>query len=79
MFRASGVPDELVKDRVGHSNLNSRRDGGVTSRYTHFEDEFRQPMAAKPGLFAQQKRAEKVRFSPNGPNFGQFAGSREAR
>ena len=79
MLRASGAPDELVKDWVGHSNLNSRRDGDVTSRYTHFEDEFRQRMAAKTGLFAQQNLAEKLQFSPNGPNFGQFAGSREAR
>ena len=79
MLRASGTPDELVKDWVGHSSLNSRRDGDVTSRYTHFEDEFRQLMAAKTGLFAQQNLAENLPFSPNGPNFGPFAGSAEAR
>jgi integrase len=79
MLRASGTPDELVKDWVGHSSLNSRRDGDITSPYTHFEDEFRQVMAAKTGLFAQQNLAEDLRFSPNGPNFGHFASSAEAR
>src|SRR6185437_10730651 len=67
MLRASGVPDELVKDWVGHSNLNSRRDGDVTSRYTHFADEFRQRMAAKTGLFAQQNLAEKFGLVPMDP------------
>jgi hypothetical protein len=79
MLRASGTPDELVKDWVGHSTVNLRRDGDVTSRYTHFADEFRQLMAAKPGLSAQQNPAENLQFSPNGPNFGQFASSAEAR
>jgi len=79
MHRASGTPDELVKDWVGHSSLNSRRDGDVTSRYTHFEDESRQLMAAKTGLFARQNLAENLPLSPNGPNFGQFASSVEAR
>ena len=43
------------------------------------EDEVRQLMAAKAGLFAQQNLAENLRYSPDGPNFGQFASSEEAR
>jgi hypothetical protein len=41
-----------------------------------FEDRV---MAAKTGLFAQQNLAEDLQFSPNGPNFGHFASSAEAR
>lgn len=78
-LRAIGTPDELVKDWIGHSSLNSRRDGDATSRYTHFEDEFRQLMAAKTGLFAQQNLAESLPLSPHGPNFGLFASLAEAR
>ncbi len=36
VLRAHGVPDDLVKEWVGHSSLK------MTSRYTHFQDAFKQ-------------------------------------
>jgi len=58
VLQANGVPGDLVKEWVGHSNLRT------TSRYTHFRDDFRKQVASDVGLFAQPNVAEKLRFSP---------------
>jgi integrase len=47
VLRASAVPDDLVLEWVGHSNLRT------TSRYTHFQDDFRRQTACDVALFAQ--------------------------
>jgi hypothetical protein len=49
-----GVPGYLVKEGVGHSNLNA------TSLYTHFQDEYRQQIASQVILFAQPEMAGKL-------------------
>lgn len=69
VLQASGVPGDLVKEWVGHSNLQT------TSRYTHFHDDFRQRIAADVALFAQENVAGKLPVGPNGPNFPSFAAS----
>ena len=69
VLQASGVPGDLVKEWVGHSNLQT------TSRYTHFQDDFRQRIAANVALFAQENMAGKLPLGPNGPKFGAFAAS----
>jgi integrase len=69
VLQASGVPGDLVKEWVGHSNLQT------TSRYTHFQDDFRQRIAANVALFAQENMAGKLPVGPNGPNFPSFAAS----
>jgi integrase len=67
ILQESGVPGDLVKEWVGHSNLRT------TSRYTHFRDEFRQRIAGEMALFPQEKMAEKLPVAPNHPNFSPFA------
>jgi integrase len=67
VLQENGVPGDLVKEWVGHSNLRT------TSRYTHFRDDFRKQVAADVGLFAQGKMAEDLQFGPNGPNFASVA------
>jgi len=62
VLQANGVPGDLVKEWVGHSNLRT------TSRYTHFQDDYRTQVAANVGLFPQEKTAEDLQFSPNSPN-----------
>jgi integrase len=47
LLQTMGVPGDLVKEWVGHSNLNT------TSRYTHFQDNYRQQIASQVALFAQ--------------------------
>jgi integrase len=69
VLQASGVPGDLVKEWVGHSNLQT------TSRYTHFQEDFRQKIACGLGLFAQENMAGKLPVGPNGPNFPSFAAS----
>lgn len=64
MLQENGVPGDLVKEWVGHSNLRT------TSRYTHFRDDFRQQVACDVALFAPQKLAAELPVSPNSPNFG---------
>jgi hypothetical protein len=58
-----GVPGDLVKEWVGHSNLQT------TSRYTHFQDDFRRQIASQVALFPQPFVAAKLPVGPNGPNF----------
>ena len=65
VLQSSGVPSDLVKEWVGHSNLQS------TSLYTHFQEDFRQRVASELGLFAQEGVAEKLPVGPNGPTFPQ--------
>jgi integrase len=48
VLQAMGVPGDLVKEWVGHSNLQT------TSRYTHFQDNFRRQIASQVALFPQQ-------------------------
>lgn len=67
MLQANGVPGDLVKEWVGHSNLRT------TSRYTHFRDEFRMQVASDVGLFSQANVADKLPVGPNGPNFASVA------
>ena len=67
VLQANGVPGDLVKEWVGHSNLHT------TSLYTHFQDDFRQRIACEAALFAQGDLAGKLPDSPNSPNFGSFA------
>jgi integrase len=70
VLQANGVPGDLVKEWVGHSNLRT------TSRYTHFRDDFRQQVASDLGLFSQANMAEKLPASPNSPNFTRVADAR---
>ncbi len=65
VLQENGVPGDLIKEWVGHSNLRT------TSRYTHFRDDFRQQIARDTGLFAQPNAAEKLPVSPNSPNSAQ--------
>ena len=67
VLRVNGVPDDLVTEWVGHSNLKT------TSLYTHFQDNFRQRIAREVALFAQGNLASQLPDSPNSPNFGSFA------
>ena len=69
VLQAMGVPGDLVKEWVGHSNLQT------TSRYTHFQDDFRRQVASQVALFPQPIMAGKLPDGPNGPNFQQFAAS----
>jgi len=59
VLQENGVPGDLVKEWVGHSNLRT------TSRYTHFRDDFRQRIAGEVALFSQ--------VAPNAPNSGPVA------
>jgi len=63
VLQAMGVPGDLVKEWVGHSNLQT------TSRYTHFQDDFRRQVASQVALFPQPFMAGKLPDGPNGPNF----------
>jgi integrase len=63
VLQASGVPGDLVKEWAGHSNLQT------TSRYTHFQDDFRRQIASQVALFQQPILAGKLPDGPNGPNF----------
>jgi integrase len=67
-LQENGVPGDLIKEWVGHSNLRT------TSRYTHFRDDFRQRVACKVALFSQANVAEKLPVAPNAPNFGPSCG-----
>src|SRR5205823_13236586 len=58
VLQSNGVPGDLVKEWVGHSNLRT------TSRYPHFQDDFRKQLASDVRLFAQPNVADKWRFSP---------------
>ncbi|HET9406048.1 MAG TPA: tyrosine-type recombinase/integrase [Candidatus Sulfotelmatobacter sp.] len=58
VLQENGVPGDLVKEWVGHSNLRT------TSRYTHFRDEFRKQIACDVALFSQANVAENLQFSP---------------
>ncbi len=60
VLQSSGVPGDLVKEWVGHSNLQT------TSRYTHFQDDFRRHVASQVALFPQANLAAQL---PDGPNF----------
>jgi integrase len=59
ILQESGVPGDLIKEWVGHSNLRT------TSRYTHFRDDFRQRIAGEVALFSH--------VAPNAPNSGPVA------
>jgi integrase len=67
VLQTNGVPGDLVKQWVGHSNLRT------TSLYTHFQDDYSQGIASKVGLFPQENLAKELPVSPNGPNFAPFA------
>src|SRR5207245_10923398 len=58
VLQENGVPGDLIKEWVGHSNLRT------TSRYTHFGDDFREQVACNVGLFAHREVARTWRFSP---------------
>lgn len=61
VLQANGVPADLVTEWGGHSNLR------MTSRYTHFRDDFRKQIALDMALFPQRITEEKIRLSPNVP------------
>jgi integrase len=69
VLQLMGVPGDLVKEWVGHSNLRT------TSRYTHFQDDFRRQIASQVALFPQPNVAGKLLDGPNGPNSPQLAAS----
>jgi integrase len=56
MLQANGVPGDLVKLWVGHSNLET------TAHYTNFTEEERTKVARATGLFSKD----------DGPNFREF-------
>jgi Phage integrase family len=72
MLQAAGVPGDLIKEWIGHSNLRT------TSRYTHFRDDFRQQVACNVALFAQPSVVRKLPVSPNSPNFASVAAEASA-
>jgi len=55
VLQQKGVPGDLVKEWIGHSNLRT------TSRYTHFGPEIRERVAAEVGIFRPM-------LDPSGPN-----------
>jgi integrase len=57
MLPENGVPGDLTKEWVGHSNVR------MTSRYTHFRDDFRRQVASDVALFSQRNLAEKLLVS----------------
>jgi integrase len=59
VLQANGVPGDLIKEWVGHSNLRT------TSRYTHFRDDFREQVASNVGLFTKRKVGGNLLVSPN--------------
>jgi integrase len=67
VLQSMGVPGDLVKEWVGHSSLQT------TSRYTHFQDDFRQHVASQVALFPQPILAGKLPDGPNSPTFPQIA------
>jgi integrase len=69
VLQAMGIPGDLVKEWVGHSNLHT------TSRYTHFQDDFRRQTASQVALFQQPNLLGKLDDGPNGPRFPQLAAS----
>jgi integrase len=69
VLQSNNVPGDLVKEWVGHSSLRT------TSRYTHFQDEYRTRIANEIGLFAQADAAKQLPVSPNSPNFVENSGA----
>jgi integrase len=67
VLQAMGVPGDLVKEWVGHSNLQT------TSRYTHFQDDFRQHVASQVALFSQPIMAGKLPMDPMDPISGSLS------
>jgi integrase len=63
VLQERGVPGDLVKEWVGHSNLRT------TSLYTHFRDDFRTQVARETGLFSQSDLESQLPVSPNSPKF----------
>jgi integrase len=63
VLQAMGVPGDLVKEWVGHSNLQ------MTSRYTHFQDDFRRQIASQVALYSLPICTEKLKDGPLGPPF----------
>jgi integrase len=51
VLQANGVPPDLIKSWVGHSNLRT------TSGYTLFDEVYRQNIAQQVGIFAQEAAA----------------------
>jgi len=66
ILRTHGVPDDLVKEWIGHSSLRT------TTRYTHFQDDFRQKWARSLGLPSSSTVESGLPVGPNGPKFEQF-------
>lgn len=60
LLQANQVPGDLVKEWIGHSSLRT------TSRYTHFQDDFRRHVASETGLL-------KTTVGPLGPPSPAFA------
>jgi integrase len=73
VLQANGVPGDLVKEWVGHSNLNT------TSLYTHFQENFRQRIASEVALFSGESVTRNLQDGPNGPNFPSIAASTRQR
>ena len=65
VLRMHGVPDDLVTEWVGHSSLR------MTSRYTHFQDTYRQQVARDLGPLLPPTVEAGLPIGPNGPRFGQ--------
>lgn len=74
VLQVNGVPGDLVKEWVGHSNLRT------TSGYTHFQDDFRKRVACGVALFPGKDPsvATNLQFSPNSPNSQQNAAQASA-
>ncbi|PYX04776.1 MAG: hypothetical protein DMG88_23645 [Acidobacteria bacterium] len=67
ILQANEVPGDLVKEWVGHSNMQT------TSLYTRFQDDFSKQAANEVALFPQENLAHRLQFSPSSPKSAQVA------
>jgi integrase len=68
VLQSRGVPGDLIKEWVGHSNLHT------TSRYTHFDDGYKRRVARSLSLGMEEKLPD----GPHGPRFRDSEGFSES-
>jgi Phage integrase family len=63
ILQESGVPDDLVREWLGHSSLRT------TSRYTHFRHDCRRQVAMELGRLSSGTRDTELRVGPKTESF----------